>query len=87
MDRHISALCQTCYEQARPDRYFPETFRDGTCCGCGDQTFIARVTKAEAQAVGHGLFATFEDRVECCRSRTWAELTRERVAFRAIPIR
>jgi hypothetical protein len=66
--RHTSSLCQTCYEQARPDRYFPETFRDGTCCGCGDiLTFVARVTKGEAQTVAYLNFATPADRPACCR--------------------
>jgi hypothetical protein len=65
--RHTSSLCQTCYEQARPDRYFPETFRDGTCCACGDYAFVARVTKGEAQQVAYSLFATPADRPACCR--------------------
>ena len=53
MDRHISSLCQSCYSDQRPDRYFPETYRTGTCCACGDLTFVARVS--------------YDDRPACCR--------------------
>jgi len=41
-------LCQFDYEIVRPDRYFPETFRSGTCDACGEQTFVARATRNEA---------------------------------------
>lgn len=62
MTRHSCSLCQTCYERQRPWRYFPETFRDGTCCGCGDYSFIARVTRAEADEQAEHLFGTPADR-------------------------
>ena len=67
MTRHISSLCQNCYSDQRPDRYFPETYRTGTCCGCGDLTFVARVSRGEAQQVQYLLFAEYDDRPACCR--------------------
>lgn len=69
MDRHLSDLCQTCYALARPDRYFPETYRTGECCGCGDAfTFVARVSRGEASTVQYLNFAVVEDRPACpCR--------------------
>jgi len=62
MARHSCSLCQSCYEQARGWRYFPETFRDGDCCGCGDWTFVARVTRKEADEIAADLFSNYVDR-------------------------
>ena len=66
MKRHTSSLCQSCYSEARPDRYFPETFRIDVCCACGDITYAARVTKGETQQVAYTLYADPADRVACC---------------------
>ena len=62
MARHSCSLCQNCYELSRGWRYFPETDRDGDCCGCGDWTFVARVTKAEAAEIASDLYADPADR-------------------------
>lgn len=42
-------LCQTCFSLARPGDYFPESPSDGVCCGCGDDTFVARVSRGEIE--------------------------------------
>jgi hypothetical protein len=47
----MANLCQTDYEIVRPNEYFPETFRDGKCDACGEQTFVARASKAEVEMI------------------------------------
>lgn len=62
--RHTCHLCQTCYEYARPDRYFPDNpSTDGNCCGCGDYTWgVARVSRKEADEVASTLFGSDADK-------------------------
>jgi hypothetical protein len=69
--RHSCGLCQSCYEQARPDLYFPANpASDGTCCACGSWTWgIARVSRAEADEVAETLFATPADRPHAALTR------------------
>ena len=67
--RHTSNLCQSCFYEARREQYFPDTDRWGDCCACGDQGFIARVRKAEAQRVAASLYGDPLDRPACCQPK------------------
>lgn len=43
-------VCGNCYLAIRPGEYEPETFNLGTCVVCGDETFVHRVRRDEAEA-------------------------------------
>lgn len=49
----MADLCQTDYARVRPDRYFPETFREGECAACEELALVARVTAREALNARH----------------------------------
>ena len=74
--------CQTCYAAIRPDVYFPETDRSDVCCACGDLTFVARVTRAEANGHAATMFAP-GDRPHDARAIETADYPARGVASRA----
>lgn len=63
MHRHVCRVCSDCWYRLRPGDYMPDTdVWDIPCCGCGDVTQTARVTRAEADERAATLWDNPDDR-------------------------